>query len=372
MFYIARSRGFVASGYVNWISFFKFKPKDGLNFQTATFACKGASYSTNIDKKRIKMFPSNLSQLIGEKYSNALKDGHLHFTDTTTKKTKDAKSGMPYVLSYAPSLMKKPERGDQPERNPFEDPEPELTVLGDIADSNYRLVLNKFPIVAEHSLLVTKEFQDQKSPLSPEELYMSYQLLNTLDDEDEGKRHMVIYNSGPSSGSSQDHKHLQILPLPHNFNSLQDKLCSGKEHFLPTFKTEPLQSDKVSFAHFVVPLPESPEAVDQDLLAMVYISLLQRTLSFFQDWTNEQPDLQDRKGYNVLLTKQWMCLVPRSNAKAESLDIGFNSTGYAGLVLIKQEETFKKIQEDIGLIQQSLLECGFPSTAGQRSTEYQY
>lgn len=317
------------------------------------------------------MFPSNLSQLINEKYSSAVKDGSLHFTETTTKKTKDAKSGMPYVLSYAPSLLKKPERGDQPERNPFEDPEPELTVLNNV-DDDYRLVLNKFPIVAEHSLLVTKEFQDQKSPLSPKELYMSYQLLDNLDDEDEGKRNMLIYNSGPSSGSSQDHKHLQLLPLPPNFVTLQDKLCSGKDHFLPNFKTEPLQSDKVPFAHFVVPLPESPEEVNEDLLAMVYISLLQRTLSFFQDWTNENPGLQERKGYNVLLTKKWMCLVPRSNAKAESLDIGFNSTGYAGLVLIKNEETFKKVQEDTSLISQALLECGFPSTAGQKSTEYQY
>ncbi|CAR29061.1 ZYRO0F18216p [Zygosaccharomyces rouxii] len=373
MFYIAKSRGFVASGYVSWVSScLEFKLTHTLNFKTTAIACQRAAYSVNTSEKRINMFPSNLSQLISEKYSSALKGGNLHFTDTTTKKTKDAKSGMPYVLSYAPSLLKKPERGDQPERNPFEDPEPELTVLGEVADGDYRLVLNKFPIVAEHSLLVTKEFQDQKSPLSPKELYMSYQLLDTLDDEDEGKRHMVFYNSGPSSGSSQDHKHLQVLPLPNNFNCLQDKLCNGKEHFIPNVKVEPLQSDKVSFAHFVAPLPESPEDVNEDLLAMVYISLLQRTLSFFQDWTNEIPGLQERKGYNVLLTKQWMCLVPRSNTKAQSLDIGFNSTGYAGLVLIKQEDTFKKVQEDNSVIQQALLECGFPSTAGKKATEYEY
>lgn len=318
------------------------------------------------------MFPPNLPELISNKYTNALKEGHLHFTETTTKRIKDNGGGMPYALTYAPSLLKKPERGDQPERNPFEDPEPQLTVLNEVADGDYRLVLNKFPIVAEHSLLVTREFKDQKSPLSPKELYMSYQILNTLDDEDEGKRHMVIYNSGPSSGSSQDHKHLQILPLPNNFNCLQDKLCAGREHFIPNFKQEPLQSDKTSFAHFVAPLPESPDDIDEDLLAMVYISLLQRTLSFFQDWANEKPDLQERKGYNVLLTKRWMCLVPRSNSKAQALDIGFNATGYAGLVLIKKDDIFQKMQEDTSLIQQALCECGFPSTAGQKSNEYQY
>ena len=318
-----------------------------------------------------KMFPENLPQLISDKYASALQNGDLHYTETSTNKTKDAKSGMPYVVSYAPSLQMKPERGEQPERNPFAEPEPELTVLDDVADGDYRLLLNKFPIVSEHSLLVTKEVKDQQSPLSPKELLMSYKLLERLDDEDEGIRHMVFYNSGPSSGSSQDHKHLQVLRLPPNFTSLQDKLCGGKEHFLPNHKVEPLQSDKVTFAHFVVPLPES-EDVNEDLLAMTYVSLLQRTLSFFQDWLNEKPELQDNKGYNVLLTKKWMCLVPRSSAKAKSLDIGFNSTGYAGLILVKNEETFKKIQEDTHLIEQSLLECGFPNTAGQKSTQYQY
>ena len=277
------------------------------------------------------MFPENLPQLISDKYASALQNGDLHYTETSTNKTKDAKSGMPYVVSYAPSLQMKPERGEQPERNPFAEPEPELTVLDDVADGDYRLLLNKFPIVSEHSLLVTKEVKDQQSPLSPKELLMSYKLLERLDDEDEGIRHMVFYNSGPSSGSSQDHKHLQVLRLPPNFTSLQDKLCGGKEHFLPNHKVEPLQSDKVTFAHFVVPLPES-EDVNEDLLAMTYVSLLQRTLSFFQDWLNEKPELQDNKGYNVLLTKKWMCLVPRSSAKAKSLDIGFNSTGYACLL----------------------------------------
>lgn len=318
------------------------------------------------------MFPENLSELISNKYATALDNGDLHFTDTSTNKAKDAQSGMSYVVRYAPSLQKKPERGEQPERNPFADPEPELTVLDDVADGDYRLLLNKFPVVAEHSLLVTKDFRDQQSPLSPKELFMSYQLLNTLDDEDEGIRHLVFYNSGPSSGSSQDHKHLQVMKLPPNFKTLQDKLCAGKEHYIPNYKNEPLQSDKVPFAHFAVPLPESSDDVDEDLLAMTYVSLLQRTLSFFQDWLDERPELQENKGYNVLLTKNWMCLVPRCSTKAKSLDIGFNSTGYAGLILVKQEETYKKIQEDTHLIEQCLLECGFPNTAGQKSTQYQY
>lgn len=318
------------------------------------------------------MLPKDLSQRIADKYATAVDNGHVKFTQSSTKKVKDTVSGMPYVLSYAPSLLDKPERGDDPERNPFGQPEPELTVLEDVADGEYRLLLNKFPVVAEHTLLVTKEVKQQQSPLSPIDLMTAYRILDRLDDEDESVRHMAFYNCGPSSGSSQDHKHLQILRLPQNFLTLQDKLCAGKSHFLPNFKTEPLQDNKVSFAHFVLPLPESKEEVDEELLTMSYVSLLQRALTFFQDWLGERPALQNNMGYNFLLTKNWICVVPRSSTKASSIDIGFNATGFAGLILVKKEDIYNKIQEDSNIINTALLECGFPNTAGVKSNEYNY
>lgn len=318
------------------------------------------------------MLPENLRELISTKYEEALDGGHLHFTESSTKKIKDSKTGMPYFISYAPSLQKKPERGDEPERNPFAEPEPELTVLENVGDGEYRLLLNKFPVVPEHTLLVTNTFKHQETPLSPGDLMTAYELLSALDHEDENIRHMVFYNSGPSSGSSQDHKHLQILKLPKNFVTLQDKITRGEDHFLPDFNREPLQDEKVSFAHFVLPLPEAEEDVTEDLLAMCYISLVQRAFSFFQDWTNERPELENNKGYNVILTKKWISVIPRSSTKAKNLNIGFNSTGYTGLILVKDEDVYKQIQEDSHLIDEALLECGFPNTAGKKPTEYNY
>ncbi|QLL31172.1 hypothetical protein HG536_0B00330 [Torulaspora globosa] len=318
------------------------------------------------------MLPENVADLISKKYEEAVNNGHLCFTESTTKKLKDANSGMNYVVSYAPSLASKPERGDQPDKNPFAEPEPELTVVENVADGEYKLLLNKFPIVPEHTLLVTNTFKDQKSPLSPLDLMTAYNLLLKLDDEDENKRHMMIYNSGPSSGSSQDHKHLQTLRLPQNFVTLQDRICAGKSHFLPDFKTEPLQDDKVSFAHFVLPLPESEEDVNEDLLAMCYVSLVQRAFTFFQDWAGEKPELANSRGYNVLMTKNWICVVPRSSTRAKSLQIGFNATGYAGLILVKTQEAYDQILQLPHKIDEALLECGFPNSAGKKQTEYNY
>ncbi|CCK70683.1 bifunctional AP-4-A phosphorylase/ADP sulfurylase KNAG_0F00110 [Huiozyma naganishii CBS 8797] len=321
------------------------------------------------------MIAENLKQLIHEKYEGAVANGDLQLTESSVKKAKDKKSGVQYLVTCAPSLSEKPKGADQSGGDPFADPAPELVVSKDLnGDGEYQLLLNKFPVVPEHVLLATNEFKDQDSALTPAELLMAYKYICTLDDEDEDVRNLVFYNCGPLSGSSQRHKHLQSFVLPANFTPFQDNLCNGKEHFLPNLQNEPLQDEKVSFAHFVLPLPEQEQDVDEDLLAMCYISLLQRTLTFFQDWLNEKPDLV--KSYNVLLTKRWICLVPRSKeastTKEDGVALSINATGYAGMILAKDNETFQKLVTDPELMDKALFECGFPSTAGQKPSEYHY
>lgn len=260
------------------------------------------------------MVNQDFVELVHSKYSNAVKDGSVKFTETTSKKLKDKCSGMPYYVSLAKSLMAK-DKDSNKDVDPFESPEDSMVVNSDInGDGKLQLLLNKYPVVEDHLILATKKFVKQDSILTPNELQTAYKLICDLDDEDENTRHLMFYNCGPESGSSQDHKHLQIIKLPQNFITFQDKLCNGKEHFLPNIQDEPLQDNKVAFAHFVLPLPEDPTKVSEDLLAMCFVSLLQRTLTFFQDWLNEKPNR--KTSYNVLLTKNWICLVPRSNANS--------------------------------------------------------
>ncbi|SMN20104.1 similar to Saccharomyces cerevisiae YDR530C APA2 Diadenosine 5',5''-P1,P4-tetraphosphate phosphorylase II (AP4A phosphorylase) [Maudiozyma saulgeensis] len=318
------------------------------------------------------MIPATVSQLVNDKFQEAQKNENVVFKKLESKIVKDSESGMRFFVSLVPSLNEKPEFGQtDASKDPLAENEPELLVLDDLDGSGaLKLVLNKFPITENHSLLITNEFKDQMSALSPEELMTSYKLITKMDNEDENKRHMIIYNSGPQSGSSQSHKHLQLIELPQKFIPFQDILTNGKDHFLPSIKDEPLQDNKVSFAHFVLPLPEESEEVTEDLLAMCYFSLLQRTLTFFQDWLNETPDLI--KSYNLLLTKKWICLVPRSNIKAKTLDVGFNALGYAGILLIKEKETFDKIVETPNVVNDLLFECGFQNTAGVKPNEYNY
>ncbi|MGB5914181.1 MAG: phosphorylase, partial [Phormidesmis sp.] len=47
--------------------------------------------------------------------------------------------------------------------------------------------------------------------------------------------------------------------------------------------------------------------------------------------------------YNLLCTRQWMMLIPRSQEKYA--DISVNSLGFAGSLLVKNEEELAKLQE---------------------------
>ncbi|CCD22185.1 bifunctional AP-4-A phosphorylase/ADP sulfurylase NDAI_0A00250 [Naumovozyma dairenensis CBS 421] len=306
------------------------------------------------------MFPANISQLIKEKYDLAYNNGHLKFLQTDSRTVNDSNTGMQYVVSFAPSLLKKPERGDTPKNvDPLGNSEPELTVLEDLfQDKEYKLVLNKYPIISEHSLLVTNEFKHQTSSLTSKELLQFYELIAHLDENNEQSRHTIFYNCGPASGSSLDHKHLQLIKLPSDLSPFQDKLLSREYHFSSTIKNEePLQDRNISFAHFVLPLPKSTNEIDETFLQRCYKILLQKLKTVCQNETFIS--------HNLILTKNWICLIPRSSTKARTLRIGFNSVGYLGIVLVKFQDVFDQIVENPQLLNSVLLECGFPNTLGQ-------
>lgn len=310
------------------------------------------------------MIVPNVKQLIQEKYLIASKNEDLIFNDVETFIENDPITGMSYWIRFAPSLLVKPERGDTPINfDPLGKHEPELLILESLndQDNEFKLVLNKFPVMPNHTLLITNEWIHQKTNLTPYDLLTSYQLILQMNqnnnNKDNKERHLIIYNSGSKSGSSQNHKHLQLLKFPNNFTPFQDNLCKNKDHFIPSDINSPLIDPLVSFAHFVIPLPKDKNLITQSLLNDCYLSLLQYINKFFPNDNN----LQDQRSYNVILTENWLCLVPRSNIRATNLPVGFNSIGYTGLIMIKQLETLNTIKTDPHLIDNLLLQCGFPN-----------
>jgi ATP adenylyltransferase len=87
------------------------------------------------------------------------------------------------------------------------------------------IVLNRFPIIANHFILATVPFKPQDEPLDADDLAATYACLRAWeeeqdgasDDEEEGqprgkRRLIAFFNMGPLSGASQPHRHVQFLP----------------------------------------------------------------------------------------------------------------------------------------------------------------
>jgi ATP adenylyltransferase len=204
--------------------------------------------------------------------------------------------------------------GDGARPDPFARPDPLLRVC-DAGDSHVCL-LNKFPSLAEHALLVTRTFEEQESALSRADLAAACWALGRMDG-------LVFFNAGPDAGASQRRKHLQLVPTP---------LGEGPERV----PSEPLIcSGGLPFLHACTPLP--PGAEPDALLACYWRLLGEVGLAD----ARESP-ARPGGAYNLLLTRAWMLLVPRSRECWR--DVPVNALGFAGALLVRDRPSLERVR----------------------------
>jgi sulfate adenylyltransferase (ADP) / ATP adenylyltransferase len=219
--------------------------------------------------------------------------------------------------------------------NPFLPYDKDMFVA-DISDTHVCL-LNKFNVMEHHLLIVTREFEHQETLLTKRDFEAMWRCLR----EFEG---LAFYNSGTISGASQPHKHLQQVPLPLGGCSECtpiDSLLAGvslEEKFgvVPAFK----------FSHVLahvnhIELTTAEEAGRE--IEQVYLEMLRHV------------DGAETPGpYNLLATRGWMLLVPRSVEHYGSISV--NALGFAGSLLARDERELELIRargplgvlEDVG------------------------
>ncbi|MEW8161223.1 MAG: hypothetical protein AB2798_00840 [Candidatus Thiodiazotropha endolucinida] len=216
--------------------------------------------------------------------------------------------------------------------NPFLPPEPEMTVA-DIT-STHLSVLNKFNVVENHLLIVTRDFQHQEQLLTLDDFEALWICLREYPS-------LGFYNGGAAAGASQRHKHLQLVPLPlyqeqsgTPFDALDNNAPQGEAlHSLKQFP----------FLHCWSPLPgelaDNPSAAAKQTLSR-YLQMLKRVgINIVK---NTDGDYQSAP-YNLLLTRDWMLLVPRSQEHYHGISI--NALGYVGSLFVKEPielETVKR------------------------------
>ena len=262
-----------------------------------------------------------------ERSRHALACGAMQPIETSQKIVHDA--GVDFLVRRLSSLALKEQERRQNEQaagpaNPFLPHEPDLFVA-DISASHFAL-LNKFNVIAHHLLIVTRRFVDQETLVDLDD----FQALAACMAQFDG---LAIYNGGAVAGASQPHKHLQLVPLP---------LVPGG----PLVPMEPLFATVTGRAGIqcISGLPfrhafawmepgwfEDADGAAARLLAL-YLNLLGANGLGAVGATGEE---RQSEPYNLLATRRWMLLVPRSKEKFDSVPV--NSLGFAGSMFVRDE-----------------------------------
>ncbi|WP_392536114.1 phosphorylase [Nostoc sp. C117] len=211
------------------------------------------------------------------------------------------------------------------EFNPFLPYEQDLFVA-DISDTHV-CILNKFNVVDNHLLIITRSFEEQESLLTLEDFTATWACLADFDG-------LVFYNSGKTAGASQRHKHLQLVPLPLTPSGTQIPIepLLSPEKFPGCIAT----LSKLPFLHAFAPLDphwvQSPLTAGEVTLEL-YRSLLEAV----------GLDAKQLGAYNLLMTREWMLIVPRSQEHFQTISV--NSLGFAGALLVRNAAEMQLLKD---------------------------
>ena len=190
-------------------------------------------------------------------------------------------------------------------------------------------ILNKFQVVDDHLLIVTREFEEQRSLLTPRDFDALWRCLGEYGS-------LGFYNGGPEAGASQPHKHLQLVPLPLAPEGpavpIEPLLAaaggSGGPTTVPGFgylhAFARLGGDRAGGAR---------EAFERYGALLEAVGCQERPGA---------PGIQGRP-YCLLATLDWLLLVPRSREHFRSVSI--NALGFAGALLVWNDEQLRGLEE---------------------------
>jgi ATP adenylyltransferase len=276
--------------------------------------------------------PGELLARVDERARHALACGAMQPIDTVRHAVTDA--GVRFVVRQVSSLARKElERGAREgcaapaPANPFLPPEPDLLVAQ--VTASHVAVLNKFNVMERHLLLVTRRFVHQEAWLAREDFEALAVCMAEFDS-------LGFYNGGAVAGASQPHRHLQLVPLPFDaagppvpVEALVADAADGRVPGLP-FRNAYARLDPASF--------DRPDAA-AGMLAAAFEALA-GAVGLEPHWVNGE--LRQSMPYNLLATRRWMLLVPRSAEHAHGISL--NALGFAGSLFVRDAAQLETVR----------------------------
>lgn len=250
---------------------------------------------------------------IRERALHAVATGALEPIATDCEVVSDG--GIDFQVRKATNLVRKQTvtRQRAPDFDPFSPYEQDLYV-GD-AGPEHAVLFNKFNVLEEHLLIVTRAFEHQDQPLNASD----FAALARCWSRREG---LAFYNCGGISGASQRHKHLQLVPA-----------LGPQTRCAPVEDAIDAASGRVrgfSFAHALVPMALATEPIEAgEQMARSYAEAMNRADAV-------------AGAYNLVATRRWMMVVPR--AAEHSGRTSINALGFAGSLFVRDDEELDEVR----------------------------
>ncbi len=277
----------------------------------------------------ISLESGSLWPAIVNRTPQALGSGALRPIETEQETIVDG--GISFDVRMISSLARKAHEANPevhpPDFNPFLPYDKDL-FIANISETHVG-ILNKFPVVNNHLLIVTRAFEEQTSLLTEQDFQAMWVCMQEFDG-------LAFYNSGEVAGASQRHKHIQIVPLTLTSGGQATPVESAIA--AADLSNGLGRSNMLPFAHTIVGLDDFgtmtvPKAASA--LHDHYRSML-RSLNLIV-----KPD--NIRSYNLLATRRWMMLVPRSLEHFEGISI--NALGFAGELLVTDRDQLSTLRE---------------------------
>ena len=243
----------------------------------------------------------------------------MNFYPSAKNLIKISSFSRPFEVRFCPALLaKKAEVSvnrpttipENKPRNPFLPFDQNLFVSELNSSSDHVVIYNKFCVVAEHLLIITKEFVEQSTEYSQKDFEAVGEVLESLKEI----KPLAFYNSGAESGASQAHRHFQVIsaenvPIGEHIEAVD---IFNEPFSIPLYST---------FRHACIRrLPHDS--------SNWHFEAYKKLKSFCSP---------SNSAFNLLWTRDWILLVPR---RKEFTDDGLNSLNamaFAGYFLVMDE-----------------------------------
>lgn len=228
---------------------------------------------------------------------------------------------------------------------------------------SHALVLNKFAVVPEHFILITKAAKPQTHVLERGDVAAAHACIRSY--REQGQDLFVFFNSGGHSGASQPHRHLQLLPVRNMRDGLGRADGGPRWDVLADIVQERKQHGDLPFAV----LSESISAeTSPSQLHEKYVSLYKRAAKLVLPDEEVPSEGEARFSYNMAMTSTAVVLCPRvaEGAGLSTKDgkaighVALNGTLLAGTALVKTREQYDTIRENPELLLDILKQIGVP------------